>query len=81
MRRRIGMVTLLLTVSAGIGAEMLWRFADRAGSFPSPLGEHAWVVAALAGGLVWLGIEYGRDRRRTFRDQLRQLRKTDQEGS
>jgi len=39
------------------------------------------VVAALVCGLMWLGVEYGRDRRRALRDQLRQLRGIDHGGS
>jgi hypothetical protein len=81
MGRRIGIVTLLLAVGAGLGAALLWILADRAGSFPSPLREHAWVVAALACGLMWLVVEYGRDRRRMLRDRLRQLRKIDHGGT
>ena len=80
MKRRIGIVTLLLGVCAGIGVGLFWMPVDPSDRFPSPLREPAWAVAALACGLVWLVAEYGWDRRRTLRDGLRQLRKIDQEG-
>ncbi len=37
----------------------------------------AWALAVLTGGLAWLLIEYGRDRRRALRIRLRQLRQID----
>jgi hypothetical protein len=41
----------------------------------------AWVVAVFVCGLLWLVVEYGRDRRRALRKQLRQLRQIDGGGS
>lgn len=81
MGRRIGMVTLLMVVCAGIVVGLPWMLADGEGGLPSPLGHGAWVVAALVCGLMWLAVEYGRDRRRVLRDRLRHLRKVDQGGS
>ena len=82
MGRRIGIVTLLMVVGAGIGVGLAWMLADPDGSSVALLfRQGAWVVAALVCGLMWLAFEYGRDRRRTLRDRLRQLRKIDQEGA
>jgi len=81
MRRRIGIVMLLMVVGAGIAVGLPWMLGDPIGSLPPPLRHGAWVVAALVCGLMWLGVEYGRDRRRALRDQLRQLRGIDHGGS
>jgi hypothetical protein len=81
MRRRIGIVTLLLVVGAGVIVGLRWMLADPAGREPSPLRHGTWVVAALVCGLIWLAVEYDRDRRRTLRDRLRQLKKIDGGGS
>lgn len=81
MGRRIGLVTLLLTVGGGIIAGLRWMLADPGGSVLSPWRHGTWVVAAVVCGLMWLVVEYDRDRRRTLRDRLRQLRKIDWGGS
>ncbi|MDO8479797.1 MAG: hypothetical protein Q7W02_27080 [Candidatus Rokubacteria bacterium] len=81
MGHRIGIVTLLMAVGAGIVVGLPWMLADPAGSVPSLLRHGAWVVAVLVCGLMWLAVEYGRDRRRALRDRRRQLRKIDWGGS
>jgi hypothetical protein len=81
MRHRMGIVTLLMVVGAGIAAGLAWMLADPEGSVPSLLRHGAWVVAVLVCGLMWLVVEYGRDRRRALRDRLRELRQIDSGGS
>jgi len=81
MGRRIGIVALLMVVGTGIIVGLPWMLADPASSEPSPLRHGTWVVARLVCSLMWLVVEYGRDRRRTLRDRLRQLRKIDWGGS
>jgi len=81
MGRRIGIVMLLMVVGAGIAAGLPWLLGDPVGSLPQPLRHGAWVVAALVCGVMWLVVEYSRDRRRALRDQRRQLRGIDHGGS
>ena len=81
MGRRIGIVMLLMVVAAVIAGGLPWMLGDSVGSLLQPLRHGAWVVAALVCGLMWLVVEYGRDRRRAIRDQLRQLRGIDHGGS
>jgi len=77
----MGIVTLLMAVGAGIAAGLAWMLADPEGSAPSLLRHGAWVVAVFVCGLLWLVVEYGRDRRRAFRNRRRQLRQIDRGGS
>jgi hypothetical protein len=79
MGRRIGIVTLLMVLGAGIGVGLAWMLLDLDGSLPSLFRQGA--AAALVCGVMWLAVEYGRDRRRTLRDRLGELRKIDQGGS
>jgi hypothetical protein len=72
---------LLMAVGAGIAVGLAWMLADPPGTLPSQLGHGVWVMAALVCGLMWLAVEYGRDRRRALRDRLRQLKKIDWGGS
>ena len=81
MRHRMGIVTLLTAVGAVIAAGLAWMLADPEGSMPSLLRHGAWVAAVLVGGLMWLVVEYGRDRRRALRNRRRQLRQIDRGGS
>jgi hypothetical protein len=81
MRHRVGIVTLLVAAGAGIAVGLAWMFGNPEGSMPSLLRHGAWVVGVLVCGLMWLVVEYGRDRRRAFRDRLRQLRQIDWGGS
>jgi hypothetical protein len=81
MRRHMGIVTLLMAVGVGIAAGLPWMLAAPEGSVPSLLKHGTWVVAVLVCGLMWLVVEYRRDRRRTLRNRLRQLRKIDWGGS
>jgi hypothetical protein len=81
MRRHMGIVMLLMAVGAGIAAGLPWMLASPEGSVRSLLRHGTWVVAVLVCGLMWLVVEYRRDRRRTLRNRLRQLRKIDWGGS
>jgi hypothetical protein len=80
MGHRIGAVALFLVVGAGIAAGLVWMLADPK-SAPSLLRHGTWVAAVFVCGLLWLVLEYGRDRRRTLRNRLRQLRQIDSGGS
>lgn len=81
MRHRMGIMTLLTAVGAGIAAGLAWMLADPEGSVPSLLRHGALGVAVLVCGLVWLAVEYARDRRRALRNRRRQLRQIDWGGS
>ena len=81
MRYRMGTGTLLMAVGAGIAAGLVWMIAIAEGSVPSLLRHDTWVAAVFVCGLIWLGVEYGRDRRRALRNRLRQLRRIDGSGS
>ena len=81
MRHRMGIVTLFMAAGAGIAAGLVWMLADPQSSVPSLLRHGTWMVAVFVCGLIWLVVEYDRDRRRALRNRLRQLRKIDCGGS
>jgi hypothetical protein len=81
MKHRMGTVALVIAVGAGIAAGLVWILADPEGSVTSLERHGTWVVAVLVGGLMWLVVEYARDRRRALRTQRRQLRRIDWGGS
>ncbi len=81
MKHRMGIRMLLVGIGAGIAAGLVWKLADPESSVPLLLRGGAWALAVLTGGLAWLVIEYGRDRRRALRSRLRQLRQIDGGGS
>ena len=80
MKHRTGIRMLLVGSGAGIAAGLIWKLAEPEFSVPSLRGG-AWALGVLSGGLAWLLIEYGRDRRRALRSRLRQLRQIDGGGS
>jgi hypothetical protein len=81
MKHRLRIRMLLVGIGAGIAAGLIWKLADPESSVPLLLRGGAWALAVLTGGLAWLVIEYGRDRRRVLRIRLRQLRQIDGGGS
>jgi len=81
MRHRMGIMMPLMAVGGGIAVGLAWIIADPEGSGRSLLRHGASLVAVFVCGLMWLVVEYGRDRRRALRNRLRRLRQIDWGGS